>query len=307
MAELISTSTPDLKVAPGPERVYTRSEIRLLRLRRAVLRPEPWLGFLGLATFFGGWHLAAVLDVPGVNKLESPMFVLREFLLPPRGTFDYNPQLESKFGYGVWGGAWYTDIMVSVWRICRAFLLSLLGIPLGLLMGWRRRVREFVFPTLELLRPVPPVAWVPLAIVMLPWQEAPVIFICSIASFFVVTLNTALGVDSIDPVYFRAARCLGFSEAQILRQVVIPGAMPFIFTGMILGLGVAWFSLVGGEIIAATWGLGYRIWESYTSTSIPPLLIAMFTSGLIGLAMSLMLRGLQRRVLVWKRRAGATL
>jgi NitT/TauT family transport system permease protein len=230
--------------------------------------------------------------------------VFREFTLPPRGALTYNPALESKWGYGVWGKAWYIDIGVSIWRIAQAFAWSLLGIPLGLLMGWKRSIRDFVFTPFELLRPIPPISWVPLAIVMFPTQETPIVFLCAIASFFALTLNTLLGVDSIDPVYFRAARCLGSTEWQIFRHVIIPGAMPFIFTGMLIGLGVAWFSLVGGEIIAGTWGLGYRTMDAYMNVETPVLLIAMFTIGFIGMLMGLGLRAIQQKVLAWKAKSG---
>jgi NitT/TauT family transport system permease protein len=307
MAKAMTTGTMATEAVPADETRYTRGRIVLLRVRRSLTRMEFWFGAVGISAFFIAWYLAYYLQVPRLEKLENPLFLVREFTLPPRGTLEYNPLLESKYGYGIWGKAWYYDIGISVFRIAQAFVWSLLGIPLGLLMGWNRWIRDLVFAPFELLRPIPPISWVPLAIVMFPTQEAPIIFLCTIASFFVVTLNTLLGVESIDQTYFRAARCLGSSEWQIFRHVIIPGAMPFIFTGLLIGLGVAWFSLVGGEIIAGTWGLGYRTMESYMSVSTAPLLIAMFTIGFIGFLMSLALRVLQRRVLVWKRRSGETL
>lgn len=284
--------------------MYTRRRILWLRARTVVTERYVWLGLLGVLAFFVAWDLAYRFELPRMEKLESPLSVFREFTLPPRGALSYNPALESKWGYGIWGKAWYTDIGVSIWRICQAFAWSLLGIPLGLVMGWKRSIRDFVFAPFELMRPIPPISWVPLAIVMFPTQEAPIIFLCAIASFFAVTLNTLLGVDSIDPVYFRAARCLGSSEWQIFRHVIIPGAMPFIFTGMLIGLGVAWFSLVGGEIIAGTWGLGYRTMDAYMNVATPQLLIAMFTIGVVGMLMGVGLRIVQRRVLAWKTRTG---
>jgi NitT/TauT family transport system permease protein len=287
--------------------VYTRRRILYLKTKKALTQRYFWLGVAGVVAFFVGWDFAYRFELPRMEKLESPLYVFREFTLPPRGALTYNPALESKWGYGIWGKAWYTDIGVSVWRILQAFAWSLIGIPLGLLMGWKRSIRDFVFAPFELMRPIPPISWVPLAIVMFPTQEAPIVFLCAIASFFAVTLNTLLGVDSIDPVYFRAARCLGSSEWQIFRHVIIPGAMPFIFTGMLIGLGVSWFSLVGGEIIAGTWGLGYRTMDAYMNVATPQLLIAMFTIGFIGMLMAIVLRVLQRRVLAWKTKTGETI
>jgi NitT/TauT family transport system permease protein len=308
MAKIVSrvAVSPPVEAAPAPPEVYSRRRIAWLRARKALGQRYFWLGLAGVIGFFVAWDLAYRFELPRMEKLESPVDVFREFTLPPRGARTYNPALESRWGYGIWGQAWYVDIGVSVWRIAQAFAWSLLGIPLGLLMGWKRSIRDFVFAPFELLRPIPPISWVPLAIVMFPTQEAPIIFLCTIASFFAVTLNTLLGVDSIDPVYFRAARCLGSSEWQIFRHVIIPGAMPFIFTGMLIGLGVAWFSLVGGEIIAGTWGLGYRTMDAYMNVATPVLLIAMFTIGVIGMLMAVGLRVLQRRVLAWKAKTGET-
>jgi NitT/TauT family transport system permease protein len=308
MAEIV-TRTVEAPLQPPREAelLYTRRRILWLRTRKALRQRYVWLGLLGIALFFVAWDLAYRFELPRMEKLESPLYVFRELTLPPRGALTYNPALESKWGYGIWGVAWYTDIGMSIWRITQAFLWSLLGIPLGLLMGWKRAVRDFVFAPFEILRPIPPISWVPLAIVMFPTQEAPIVFLCAIASFFAVTLNTLLGVDSIDPVYFRAARCLGSSEWQIFWHVILPGAAPFIFTGMLIGLGVAWFSLVGGEIIAGTWGLGYRTMDAYMNVATPQLLIAMFTIGFIGMLMGVGLRVLQRRVLAWKAKTGETI
>jgi NitT/TauT family transport system permease protein len=296
MAKILTKEVPaPARRAAPPAVVDSRRRILWLRTRKTLTERYFWMGLLGVLAFFVGWDLAYRFELPRMEKLESPLYVFREFTLPPRGAFTYNPALESKWGYG---------IGMSVWRISQAFLWSLLGIPLGLLMGWKRAIRDFVFAPFELMRPIPPISWVPLAIVMFPTQEAPIIFLCTIASFFAVTLNTLLGVDSIDPVYFRAARCLGSSEWQIFRHVIIPGAMPFIFTGMLIGLGVAWFSLVGGEIIAGTWGLGYRTMDAYMNVATPQLLIAMFTIGVVGMLMGVALRIVQRRVLAWKTKTG---
>jgi len=291
---------------PGAE-AYTRRRIAWVRMKKAVSGRHFWLGLGGVVAFFVIWDLAYRLGLPRMEKLESPLYVFREFTLPPRGGTSYNPALESKWGYGVWTSAWYTDVGMSIGRILQSFAWSLLGIPLGLLMGWKRSIRDFVFAPFELLRPIPPISWVPLAIIMFPTKEAPIIFLCAIASFFAVTLNTLLGVESIDPVYFRAARCLGSSEWQIFRHVIVPGAMPYIFTGVVIGLGVAWFSLVGGEIIAGTWGLGYRTMDAYINVSTPTLLIAMFSIGFIGLLMGVGLRVLQRRMLAWRTKSGASI
>ena len=133
-----------------------------------------------------------------------------EKITPPLTVFGewFNPA--PMFGVSLYTRLYYEHIGYSVYRAYTAFLLAVvLGVPLGLLMGWRRTVYNYTFPLLETLRPIPPLAWVPLAILMLPGIEPPVIYVTFIAAFFATVLNTLLGVLSIDESYFRAAQCLG--------------------------------------------------------------------------------------------------
>jgi len=176
----------------------------------------------------------------------------------------------------------------------------LLGVPIGLLMGWRQRVYRYTFPLLEMLRPIPPLAWVPLAILMLPGIEPPVIYVTFIAAFFATVLNTLLGVLTIDRSYFRAAECLGFSPRNVLLHVVVPGALPFIFTGLQIAMGLSWFALVAGEMIAGRRGLGYMIFDAYNMAQIPTIIMGMLTLGLLGYLSSALVRRLGRALMAWR-------
>ena len=122
----------------------------------------------------------------------------------------------------------------------------------------------------------------PLAIVMFPGSELPVIFLTFLASFYATALNTMLGVKSIDS-YVLAASCLGATRWQVFRHVVVPGALPFIFTGLQISVGVAWFSLVAAEMVSGQFGLGYLINTSYTMVQYPTIIIAMITLGTVGI------------------------
>jgi NitT/TauT family transport system permease protein len=177
------------------------------------------------------------------------------------------------------------------------------GIPLGVLLGWSTRFRHYVFPVFELIRPIPILAWVPLAILMFHTREGSVIFLTYLAAFYAVTLNTLLGVQSIDPNLIRAARCLGAGSAAVLRTVVIPGSLPYIFTGLQVAMGVAWFSLVAGEMIAGQYGLGYLINASYTTTRYPTIVIAMITLGVLGFASSALIRLVGNRLMAYRTRS----
>ncbi len=132
-----------------------------------------------------------------------------------------------------------------------------------------RKFKEYVFPIFETLRPIPIIAWVPLAIVMFVAVETAVIYLTFLASFFATALHTMLGGQSIDESYVRTASCLGANRWQVFRHVIIPGALPFTFTGLQISVGVSWFSLVAAEMVSGQYGLGYVINTSYTTVKYP--------------------------------------
>ncbi|SCM70376.1 ABC transporter permease [Desulfovibrio sp. 86] len=248
------------------------------------------LGLIGTVGFLFFWWLATEkLKLPRFEKLPGPVLCWNEFISrdPVFGTSIFTPQ-------------YYMHIMWSCLRILAGFTIATcLGVPLGLFMGWKKKVRDYAFPVLELLRPIPTMAWVPLAILMFSGREAPIIFLACLASFFATVLNTLLGVDSIDEVYFRAAMCLGASERNVFTRVVIPGALPFIFTGLQISMGVAWFSLVAAEMLSGEYGLGYLIWDSYVLSQYPVIVIGMATLGLIGYFCSAIIRMVGNQLMRW--------
>jgi NitT/TauT family transport system permease protein len=140
---------------------------------------------------------------------------------------------------------------------------------------------------------------------MFSGSETPVVFLTFLASFFATTLNTLLGVRSIEPSYVLAARCLGASRAQVFLHVIIPGALPFIFTGLQISVGVAWFSLVAAEMVSGQFGLGYLINTSYTMVQYPTIAIAMLTLGLVGYSTSAVVRLAGDQLMLWRRREQA--
>jgi len=251
------------------------------------------LQMAGFVCFITFWHVCVVaLRLPWFNRLPGPWECLVEWLNP-----------DPDYGISIYTKDYYTHILYSTYRATTAFVLaSALGICFGLMMGWSRKFYDYSFPLVELIRPVPPLAWVPLAILVLPGIEPAVIFVTFLVAFFVTTLNTLLGVQSIDESYFRAARCLGASKKQLLFDVVLPGAMPFIFTGLQISMGAAWFSLVAGEMIAAQYGLGYLIWDSYSLIQYPVIVIGMVTLGLVGWASSAIVRSIGRKLMAWRER-----
>jgi ABC-type nitrate/sulfonate/bicarbonate transport system permease component len=205
------------------------------------------------------------------------------------------------YGLSIYTGEYYQHIGMSVWRVAQAFFLAtLLGVPVGLLLGWSRKFKEYVFPVFETLRPIPILAWVPLAIVMFIATESAVVYLAFLASFFATALNTMLGVESIDESYIRAANCLGADQWQVFRHVIIPGALPFIFTGLQISIGVSWFSLVAAEMVSGQYGLGYVINTSYMMVRYPTIIIGMVTLGIVGYLTSAMVRIAGDYLMEWR-------
>jgi NitT/TauT family transport system permease protein len=180
-----------------------------------------------------------------------------------------------------------TNIVYSVKRIFAGFAIAIvLGLFLGLLIGRYRRVGEAFMPAIEVLRPIPAIAWVPMSIMLWPNNEAAIVFITFIGAFFPILLNTVHGVKAMDGVLLRAGRCLGANELQLFWHVILPGVMPSVFTGLAVGMGVAWVSLIAAEMISGQFGVGYFTWEAYSLVNYPAIVLGMITIGCLGLLCS---------------------
>lgn len=279
MAELTKTKPPD--------QPWRRTGCWLAR----VFGSKTALMLIGFAATLCFWYLAVeVLRLPRFRELPGPIAVIEEWI-----------SRDPLYGISLFTAEYYKHIVASLLRVFTAFALStLLGVPLGLVLGWSRSVREVVFPVFEILRPIPALAWVPLAIIMFKGTETPVIFLTFLAAFFATTLNTMMGVQSIDPVFIRAAQCLGANNFQIFTHVIVPGSMKQIFNGLQLSIGVAWFSLVAAEMISGEYGLGYMINSGYTLTAYPTIVIGMITLGVIGFSTSALVGVVGRRLMAWR-------
>jgi NitT/TauT family transport system permease protein len=274
-------------------RQASRAEISMYRLSQWLRSPRPYLMVLGYALFLGFWYLAVeIWKLPRFSEMPGLTTVVTEWL-----------SRDPTYGLSIYTSEYYEHIWVSVRRVTIAFTLATAaGIPLGLFLGWSQTVKEYVFPVFELLRPIPPLAWVPLAIIMFAGSETPVIFLTFLASFYATTLNTMLGAESIDESYIRAAYCLGAKRWQVFGHVIVPGALPFIFTGLQISVGVAWFSLVAGEMVSGQYGLGYVINTSYTMVRYPTIVIGMVTLGIVGYVTSAGVRLLGDYMMQWRAR-----
>lgn len=199
----------------------------------------------------------------------------------------------------------YLHIVHSMERIAIAYAYAVvLGVLAGVMMGRSHWAEDIILPYIELFRPIPAVAWIPLAILMLPTEQSSIVFITFLGAFFPIVLNTVHGVEQTPDVLVRAARSLGASDRAILWHVVIPGAMPSIVAGLAIGMGVAWFSLLAGEIISGQYGIGYFTWTSYTLVKYPEIIIGMLTIGGLGTLCTLLVRKACVPLLRWQQQGG---
>lgn len=187
----------------------------------------------------------------------------------------------------------------SVKRELVAFLWASVSIPLGIAMGWWKLVENQFDPIVEMLRPVPPLAWIPLSILWFGIGDTQNQFIIFLGCFFPILVSTVAGVKGIEPNLVRAARCLGASEWQILWRVVLRAALPQIITGIRVGLGVGWMALVAAELVGANSGLGFLINDARTILRTDYVIVGMATIGIVGLLIDRVIRGAVRRLLPW--------
>ncbi len=173
------------------------------------------------------------------------------------------------------------------------------AIPLGMAMGWWRAVYNQVMPLTELLRPMPPLAWIPLGILWFGIGDTENEFIIFLAVFFPVLINTIAGIRSVDIHMVRAARSLGAGERAILFRIAWNAALPQIFTGLRVGFGIGWMALVAGEITGARTGLGFLMWDARAFLRTDVIVTCMIAIGILGLAFDQVIQAVMRWALPW--------
>ncbi|MEB3359016.1 MAG: ABC transporter permease [Synechococcales bacterium] len=191
----------------------------------------------------------------------------------------------------------------SIQRVLIGYALAAaIGIVLGVAVGWFEKVEDLLMPPLELLRPIPAVAWIPLAILMFPNAESGMVYITFVGAFFPILISTIRGVESTlsDTVLIRVGQCLGAKPWHIFKDIVIPGSLPGIASGLTIGMGNAWFCLVTAEILAGRYGVGYITWESYVTSNYPPIVMGMLLIGLMGAISSWLVGRITRAMMPWR-------
>jgi NitT/TauT family transport system permease protein len=206
-------------------------------------------------------------------------------------------------------GYWQSAYM-SFFRVMSGFFAAMLvGIPFGLALAVSRTANGIFFPTFEVLRPIPPLAWVPASIIFWPTQELSITFVTFLGAFYTIVINVLGGARSIDVRYFQAAQSMGSSSWDIFRRIILPGTLPSIVVGSAVGMGITWEVVVAAEMISGGGsqaagtggGLGFFIWNSYVGGSYEQIVVGMISIGVAGYFSSELLRWLGKYVTPWLR------
>jgi NitT/TauT family transport system permease protein len=233
--------------------------------------------------------------------LPAPSRVLLRWIDYLKPFKPYDPAAGSWLAWAI-SGELPNDAASSLYRVAIGFLIGTgLALLLGLAMGASNAAYAYLNPVLQLLRPIPPIAYVPLAILWFGLGNPPAFFLISLGAFFPVLMNTIAGVRSVDAIYIRAARNLGASPIALFFRVMVPAATPHIMTGVRVGFGVAFIVVIVAEMIAVNNGLGYRILEAREFFWSDKIIAGMITIGLLGLGIDAALARLSKYLLRWHR------
>ena len=258
-------------------------------------------GFLVPVAFLAVWQWLSVQAIVNPQILPAPTAVLVkwwEYLLPMEA---FDP---ARSGYLAWmfSGELIRDAYASLYRVTVGFFVgAALALPLGLMMGASDRVYQLFNPLIQVLRPIPPIAFIPLSILWFGLGNPPAIFLIVIGAFFPILMNTIAGVRHVDGIYIRAARSLGASQTTMFLRVILPAATPYILTGARIGVGTAFIVVIVSEMIAVNNGLGYRILEAREFFWSDKIIAGMFSIGLLGLAIDTGMNRLNNHLLKWHR------
>ena len=196
--------------------------------------------------------------------------------------------------------------VASLYRVTVGFYLAvILGIPLGIVLGRSNYAKAVLNPLIQFLRPISPLAWIPLAMLWFGIGDPPAIFLIFLACFFPLLVSSIAAVDSINPVYFQVAANFKFTRLEVLREVLVPAIIPEILTGLRLTVAIAWLVVVAAEMIAVQSGLGFLILDSRNALRMDYVLVGMIMIGFIGMVLDhLMQRLAMTDAVLWKRSKG---
>ena len=263
-------------------------EVKPLRYR---ILSERMLRVLSVASVILVWQLIAGLQL---LKLPSPIATFKVLVdLTISGDPLYNKTLPQ-------------IIWASLQIVLKACILSIIvAVPMGILMGAVEKVRKYLETTMEMVRPIPPLAWIPLAYVIFANTASPTeyvqIFVVLLGAFFPILLNTIHGITMVNRIHIEAARTMGATPRQILLRVMLPGALPAVFSGIRVGFGVGWMCIVAAEFVGGKLGIGYYIWSSYSvGGRTAEIISGMVAIGIVGSLINKAVLLVEKRLVPWR-------
>jgi len=229
------------------------------------------LPFVGIACVVALWSLLSVTIAPDLPSPlqgwnESKRYILEPFFK------------EGEMNQGIGRLAYFSLI-----RVAQGYLLAILiGTPLGFLLGLSRNFTQTFDPLIQILRPISPLAWLPLGLILFQRSEPAALFTIAICAMWPTVINTAVGVRNINQDYLNVGRVLRLSRWQMLTKIIVPATLPYLFTGYRLSLGIAWLVIVAAEMLTGAVGVGGFLWQEYNSLVYSHIILAIVTIGVIG-------------------------
>lgn len=265
------------------------------KLRQSITGVSTRRGIVALLAFLALWEVTSSCDewfgftMPIIGLVPAPTAVVAAWA-----------NVIDSFGYWM---SWYQSTL----RVFTGFIAAMVfGIPFGLTLAVNKYFRGIFFPPFEILRPIPPLAWVPASLIFWPTQELSIAFVTFLGAFYTIVINVLGGARTIDARYLRAAQSMGANQWDLFRKIILPGTLPSIFTGAAVGMGITWEVVVAAEMISGGGrqdggGLGFFIWNSYVGGSLEQIVVGMISIGIAGYLSSSIIRKLGDLFMPWRR------
>jgi NitT/TauT family transport system permease protein len=251
------------------------------------LAPKMQLPLATFAIFVAGWQITSDLTTYSARQPDGSVRWITIFPGPWATLLDNREPLGD--------GTMLKFVVASVFRVAVGFgIAAAIGIPLGLCMGWFSRVGTALNPLVQFLRPISPIAWIPLSILWFGIHDSAAIFLITLASVFPIITGTMTAVHGIPVVFVRSAQNFGLGGFELFRRVVLPATLPQIITSLRLALGIAWMVIVAAEMCGIEWGLGYQILDSRNANNYERVIGAMIVIGVIGVGLDVLVRRLEK-------------
>ncbi len=285
--------------------------------RKAFISTSLWRGAISIAVFLVLWEIGSLSKIwikwDSFEWLRTLLtgIGLKPLYLPWIGAVPAPTEVLQSWATVIGDPGYWQSWYMSFFRVMAGFIAAMIvGIPFGLMLAVSRTAYGIGFPVFEVLRPIPPLAWVPASIIFWPTQEMSIAFVTFLGAFYTIVINVVGGARAIDVRYFQAARSMGSSQSDIFWRIILPGTLPSIMVGSAVGMGITWEVVVAAEMISGGGsqmggtgggGLGFFIWNSYVGGSYEQIVVGMISIGIAGFISSELLRALGKRVTPWLR------